>query len=52
MIGLYIEERLFLFILVGLLFTMGVVFGTLSAQNLEYGQKTELLQYIQFFSKE
>ena len=48
-IGLYIEERFFLFILVGLLFTMGIVFGTLSARNLEYGQKTELLQYIQFF---
>lgn len=48
-IGLYIEERLFLFILVGLLFTMGIVFGTLSAQNLEQGQKTELLQYLQFF---
>ncbi|NLW60527.1 MAG: stage II sporulation protein M [Firmicutes bacterium] len=48
-IGLYIEERLFLFILVGLLFAMGIVFGTLSAQNLEYGQKTELRQYIQIF---
>ena len=28
---------------------MGIVFGTLSAQNLEYGQKTELRQYIQIF---
>jgi len=44
-----VEERLFLFILVGLLFAMGIVFGTLSAQNLEQGQKTELLQYLQFF---
>jgi len=48
-ISLYIQERLFLFILVGLLFAMGIVFGTLSAQNLEPGQKTELLQYIHFF---
>ncbi|HBL36307.1 MAG TPA: stage II sporulation protein M [Firmicutes bacterium] len=48
-IALYIEERLFLFILVGLLFTMGIVFGTLSAQNLEQEQKNELSQYIQFF---
>jgi stage II sporulation protein M len=48
-IALYIEERLFLFILVGLLFATGIVFGTLSAQNLEPGQKSELFQYIQFF---
>lgn len=45
----YIEERLFLFILVGLLFVMGIVFGTLSAKGLEKGQKLELLQYVQLF---
>ncbi len=45
----YIEERLFLFILVGLLFTMGIVFGTLSAKSLGEGQKTELLHYLQLF---
>lgn len=45
----YIEERFFLFILVGLLFTMGIVFGTLSAKSLGEGQKTELLHYLQIF---
>jgi stage II sporulation protein M len=45
----YIEERLFLFILAFLLFSMGIVFGTLSAKSLGEGQKTELLHYIQLF---
>lgn len=45
----YVEERLFLFILVGLLFVMGVVFGALSVNSLGGGQKEELTQYLQMF---
>lgn len=43
------EGRLFLFILIGLLFLMGIVFGVLSVKSLGGGQRQELTQYLQFF---
>ena len=45
----YIQERFFLFLLVVLLFIMGIVFGALSVNSLGTGQKMELTQYLQVF---
>jgi stage II sporulation protein M len=45
----YLQERFFLFLLVVLLFIMGIVFGALSVNSLGNGQKMELTQYLQVF---
>jgi stage II sporulation protein M len=45
----YFYERFFLFLLVIILFVMGIIFGSLSVNSLGEGQKLELTQYIRLF---
>ena len=49
MVAGYIEERLFIFLLVSLLFITGIVGGAFSVNGLRETQKVELTQYLYMF---
>ena len=49
LIGEYIQERFFLFLLVALLLIMGIVFGAFSVNSLGNEERLELTRYLQVF---
>ena len=45
----YIEDRIFIFLLVILIFITGIIGGAVAVNGLREGQKLELTQYLQQF---
>ena len=47
----YIEDRIFIFLLVTLIFITGIIGGAVAVNGLREGQKLELTQYLHLFFK-